>query len=231
MNLTLFGTGYVGLVTGVCLAELGNDVLCIDTDAEKIATLQRAEIPIYEPGLQELIVGNVRAGRLAFSTDMARGVAHGDVQFIAVGTPSADDGSADLSHVFEVAGAIATHMTSFKVIVNKSTVPVGAGEAVHRPWLLCLPSAGPVPIQHLALRWSRTRSSSKRAVRSTTSCGLTGSSLDWVSRLKSSALVISCVRCTARSGMAMIALSAWTAAAQSSQSTPPTPCSPRASVS
>ena len=128
MNLTLFGTGYVGLVTGVCLAELGNDVLCIDTDAEKIATLQRAEVPIYEPGLQELIVGNVRAGRLAFSTDMARGVAHGDVQFIAVGTPSADDGSADLSHVFEVAGAIATHMTSFKVIVNKSTVPVGAGE-------------------------------------------------------------------------------------------------------
>lgn len=149
MNLTLFGTGYVGLVTGVCLAELGNDVLCIDTDADKIATLQRAEVPIYEPGLQELIVGNVRAGRLAFSTDMARGVAHGDVQFIAVGTPSADDGSADLSHVFEVAGAIATHMTSFKVIVNKSTVPVGAGEAVHKAVATVLaqrwPGAHPAP--------------------------------------------------------------------------------------
>ncbi len=132
MKLTLFGTGYVGLVTGVCLAELGNDVLCIDTDAEKIATLQRGEVPIYEPGLQALIAGNVRAGRLAFSTDMVRGVAHGDVQFIAVGTPSADDGRADLRHVFEVARAIATHMTRFKVIVNKSTVPVGAGEAVHK---------------------------------------------------------------------------------------------------
>ncbi|MBV7430824.1 MULTISPECIES: UDP-glucose/GDP-mannose dehydrogenase family protein [unclassified Acidovorax] len=132
MNLTLFGTGYVGLVTGVCLAELGNDVLCIDTDADKIAALQRGEVPIYEPGLQELVVSNSRAGRLGFSTDMARGVAHGDVQFIAVGTPSAEDGSADLRHVFDVAGAIATHMTGFKVIVNKSTVPVGTGEAVRR---------------------------------------------------------------------------------------------------
>lgn len=132
MNLTLFGTGYVGLVTGVCLAELGNDVLCIDTDAGKIAALQRGEVPIYEPGLRELVATNSRAGRLAFSTDMAHGVAHGDVQFIAVGTPSADDGRADLRHVFDVARAIAMHMTSFKVIVNKSTVPVGTGEAVHR---------------------------------------------------------------------------------------------------
>ncbi|BEP94906.1 UDP-glucose/GDP-mannose dehydrogenase family protein [Acidovorax sp. A79] len=126
----MFGTGYVGLVTGVCLAELGNDVLCIDTDAGKISALQRGEVPIYEPGLRELVVSNARAGRLAFSIDMAHGVAHGDVQFIAVGTPAAGDGCADLRYVFEVARAIATHMTSFKVIVNKSTVPVGSGEAV-----------------------------------------------------------------------------------------------------
>lgn len=130
MKITLFGTGYVGLVTGVCLAELGNDVLCIDTDAAKIAALQRGEVPIYEPGLEVLIAGNVRAGRLAFSTDMVRGVAHADVQFIAVGTPSAHDGRADLRHVFDVARVIAAHMTSFKVIVNKSTVPVGSGEVV-----------------------------------------------------------------------------------------------------
>ncbi|GAB2528967.1 UDP-glucose dehydrogenase family protein [Simplicispira piscis] len=132
MNLTIFGTGYVGLVTGACLAELGNDVLCIDTDAGKVASLQAGDVPIYEPGLRELVDSNTSAGRLAFSTDMAYGVAHGEVQFIAVGTPSAEDGSADLHSVFNVARTIAMHMTGFKVIVNKSTVPVGSGEAVHR---------------------------------------------------------------------------------------------------
>lgn len=131
MKLTLFGTGYVGLVTGVCLAQLGNDVLCVDTDAAKIAALQRGEVPIYEPGLAEMVDRNARAGRLAFSTDLAQGVAHGEVQFIAVGTPSAADGSADLRYVLQVARAIGSHMTGFKVIVNKSTVPVGAGDAVH----------------------------------------------------------------------------------------------------
>ena len=132
MNLTIFGAGYVGLVTGVCLAELGNDVVCIDTDAGRIAALQAGEMPIYEPGLRELVDNNSSAGRLVFSTDMAYGVVHGEVQFIAVGTPSAEDGSADLRHVFDVARTIAMHMTGFKVIVNKSTVPVGSGEAVHR---------------------------------------------------------------------------------------------------
>ena len=116
MNLTIFGAGYVGLVTGVCLAELGNDVVCIDTDADKVAALQQGKVPIYEPGLEALVRSNARAGRLVFSSDMAYGVAHGDVQFIAVGTPSADDGSADLRYVFDVARAIATHMTGFKVI-------------------------------------------------------------------------------------------------------------------
>ena len=131
MNLTIFGVGYVGLVTGVCLAQLGNDVVCVDTDARKIATLQRGDVPIHEPGLKELMAGNCHAGRLAFSTDLAMGVAHGDVLFIAVGTPSTNDGETDLTQVFGVARAIAAHMDAFKVIVNKSTVPVGSGETVH----------------------------------------------------------------------------------------------------
>jgi UDPglucose 6-dehydrogenase len=113
------------------LAQLGNDVLCVDTDAAKVAALQRGEVPIYEPGLAELINSNVSAGRIAFSTDVAQGVAHGEVQFIAVGTPSSADGSADLRYVFQVARAIGSHMTGFKIVVNKSTVPVGVGDAVH----------------------------------------------------------------------------------------------------
>ena len=130
MNITLFGTGYVGLVTGTCFAEMGNHVLCIDVDAQKIAALGRGEIPIHEPGLEPMVRSNVRAGRLRFSTDAAAGVAHGDVQFIAVGTPTADDGSADLRHVIDVARTIASHMTSSKIIVDKSTVPVGTADLV-----------------------------------------------------------------------------------------------------
>lgn len=114
------------------MAEMGNAVVCVDVNAEKIASLQMGVVPIFEPGLRELVDSNAHAGRLAFSTDMAYAVAHGDVQFIAVGTPSDADGSADLRYVLDVARTIATHMTGFKVIVNKSTVPVGSGEAVHR---------------------------------------------------------------------------------------------------
>jgi UDPglucose 6-dehydrogenase len=132
MKLTVIGAGYVGLVTGVCLAELGNDVLCFDVDAAKIGVLNAGEVPIFEPGLKELIAANRKAGRLAFSTDLAAAVAHGDIQFIAVGTPSDDDGRADLGYVFDAVRAIATHMTGFKVIVNKSTVPIGSGEVVQR---------------------------------------------------------------------------------------------------
>ena len=131
MNITVFGTGYVGLVTGVCLAELGNDVLCIDVDERKIATLNAGDVPLHEPGLRELIASNRLAGRLEFSTDPVQGVAHGDIQFIAVGTPSSNDGAADLRYVFDVAQTIAAHMEGFKVIVNKSTVPVGSAEKVH----------------------------------------------------------------------------------------------------
>lgn len=130
MDVTIFGSGYVGLVTGACLAEVGNQVLCIDVDAEKVARLNNGEIPIYEPGLDEMIAKNRQAGRLNFSTDPDEGVAHGLFQFIAVGTPPDEDGSADLRHVLAVAESIGARMTSYRVIVDKSTVPVGTADRV-----------------------------------------------------------------------------------------------------
>ncbi|GMV30660.1 MAG: UDP-glucose 6-dehydrogenase [Rhodanobacteraceae bacterium] len=130
MNVTVFGTGYVGLVTGTCLAEMGNTVVCVDVDAEKIARLDRGQIPIYEPGLEELVIANHAAGRLAFTTDPAPAIAHGDVIFIAVGTPPGEDGSADLTHVLAVARTIGRHLGAASVIVNKSTVPVGTADRV-----------------------------------------------------------------------------------------------------
>ena len=130
MKVTLFGTGYVGLVTGACLAEVGNDVLCMDVDEDKIARLQRGEIPIYEPDLDKLVERNQRAGRLKFTTDPREAVAHGLFQFIAVGTPPDEDGSADLQYVLAVAGTVAEHMEGYKVVVDKSTVPVGTADRV-----------------------------------------------------------------------------------------------------
>jgi UDPglucose 6-dehydrogenase len=130
MNVTIIGTGYVGLVTGACLADLGNHVFCLDVDAGRVAMLQRGEMPIYEPGLADLVERNVEAGRLLFSTDVAAGVAHGLVQFIAVGTPPRADGSADLQSVLEAARNIGRHMRDFRVVVDKSTVPVGTAEKV-----------------------------------------------------------------------------------------------------
>lgn len=130
MNITIIGTGYVGLVTGVCLADLGNQVVCFDVDAQKIAVLNSGEVPIFEPGLQQLIENNVAAERLSFSTDVAVSVAHGDALFIAVGTPPGEDGSADLQHVLNAARSIGRHMNGFKVVVDKSTVPVGTAEKV-----------------------------------------------------------------------------------------------------
>lgn len=130
MRITIIGSGYVGLVTGACLAELGNDVFCLDVDQKKIDLLNAGGVPIYEPGLKELIDRNRTAGRLQFSTDVAASVAHGDVQFIAVGTPPDEDGSADLKYVLAAARSIAEHMDGFKVIVDKSTVPVGTGDKV-----------------------------------------------------------------------------------------------------
>jgi UDPglucose 6-dehydrogenase len=130
MKITIIGTGYVGLVTGACLAELGNDVFCLDVDEKKIAMLNNGGIPIHEPGLEEVVARNRAAGRLQFSTDVAASVAHGCLQFIAVGTPPDEDGSADLQYVLAAARNIGKHMTEYKVIVDKSTVPVGTADRV-----------------------------------------------------------------------------------------------------
>jgi UDPglucose 6-dehydrogenase len=125
MKIAVVGTGYVGLVIGSCLAENGNDVICVDNDASKIRSLKRGQIPIYEPGLEELVVRNQREKRLMFSTSLARAVRASQVIFIAVGTPSGEDGAADLRHVLDVARGLARVMNEYKVIVSKSTVPVG----------------------------------------------------------------------------------------------------------
>ncbi|HIX60791.1 MAG TPA: UDP-glucose/GDP-mannose dehydrogenase family protein [Candidatus Halomonas stercoripullorum] len=132
MNITIFGSGYVGLVTGTCLADVGHRVICVDIDEEKVARLNEGIIPIYEPGLEELVKKNKAAGRIEFTTDAARAVDFGLLQFIAVGTPSDEDGSADLKHVLKVAETIGRHMHDYKIIIDKSTVPVGTASKVQR---------------------------------------------------------------------------------------------------
>ena len=130
MDLTIFGTGYVGLVTGACLAEMGNRVVCVDVDAAKIAALARGEVPMFEPGLAPLVASNQRGGRLRFTLDAAAGVRHGEVIFLAVGTPGDEDGAADLRHVLAAAATIGEHLDHDAVVVTKSTVPVGTAERV-----------------------------------------------------------------------------------------------------
>lgn len=130
MKATIIGSGYVGLVTGACLADVGNDIVCLDIDTRKIAMLQAGDVPIYEPGLKELIDRNVHAGRLRFTSDVASGVVHGDFLFIAVGTPPSEDGSADLQHVLSAARSIGQHLRSNQIVINKSTVPVGTVDLV-----------------------------------------------------------------------------------------------------
>ena len=130
MNVTIIGTGYVGLVTGACLADAGNSVFCLDVDEKKINLLNENRIPIFEPGLEPVVRRNREAGRLRFSTDVAASVAHGELQLIAVGTPPGEDGSADLQHVVAAARAIGRHMQGYKVVVTKSTVPVGTADKV-----------------------------------------------------------------------------------------------------
>jgi UDPglucose 6-dehydrogenase len=133
MRITMIGSGYVGLVSGVCFADFGHEVICVDKDTSKIEALKRGEIPIFEPGLEQLVADNVRAGRLSFTTDVETSVAASDVVFIAVGTPSRrGDGHADLSYVYAAAREIAEHVKDFTVIVTKSTVPVGTGDEVER---------------------------------------------------------------------------------------------------
>src|SRR5512144_1532469 len=133
MRVTIFGTGYVGLVTGTCLAEVGNDVVCVDVDADKVARLERGDIPIYEPGLEPLVRANHRSGRLRFTTDADAAMTQAQIVFIAVGTPPDEDGSADLTHVLEVARTIGRALTRPVVVVNKSTVPVGTADSVRAP--------------------------------------------------------------------------------------------------
>ena len=142
MRVTVFGTGYVGLVTGVCLAEVGNDVLCIDVNQKKIDDLNKGIIPIYEYGLEALLKENQQAGRLRFTTDTKEAVKHGVFQFIAVGTPPDEDGGADLQYVLEVANTIAENMHDYRIIINKSTVPVGTADKVRAVILKAQESRG-----------------------------------------------------------------------------------------
>ena len=130
MKVTIFGTGYVGLVTGACLAEMGNHVVCVDVDAAKVERLRHGQIPIFEPGLEPMVLSNHAEGRLHFTTDAAPAIAHGDIIFIAVGTPPDEDGSADLQYVLAVARTIGSQLSRYAVIVNKSTVPVGTADRV-----------------------------------------------------------------------------------------------------
>ncbi|MEE4299577.1 MAG: UDP-glucose 6-dehydrogenase, partial [Pseudomonadales bacterium] len=125
MKISIYGTGYVGLVTGACLADAGHDVFCMDVDEAKIARLKGGEIPIFEPGLEEIVRHNAGAGRLRFGTDAAEAARHGILQFIAVGTPSDEDGSADMRYVRAVARQIGEQLTNYAVVITKSTVPVG----------------------------------------------------------------------------------------------------------
>ncbi len=130
MKLTIYGAGYVGLVTGACMAEVGNHVVCVDVDKARIDALNAGRIPIFEPGLEALVTRNVASGRLKFTNDANEGVAHGSIQFIAVGTPPDEDGSADLQHVLAVARTIGASMRDHKIIIDKSTVPVGTADKV-----------------------------------------------------------------------------------------------------
>ena len=130
MKICVIGTGYVGLVAGTCLAEMGNEVICVDKDQRKLEQLSKGIIPIYEPGLEELINANVGEGRLIFTDDLQTAVKKSSVCFIAVGTPQGEDGSADLSYVYDVASSIGEALNDYKVIVDKSTVPVGTAEKV-----------------------------------------------------------------------------------------------------
>ena len=130
MNITIFGTGYVGLVSGVCFAEMGNTVTCVDVDEQKVAQLKEGICPIFEPGLDSLLAGNLKSKRIAFTLDAKPAVESAEIIFIAVGTPPEEDGSADLSYVLQVAQTVASHLNGYKVIVNKSTVPVGTVDKV-----------------------------------------------------------------------------------------------------
>jgi len=132
MKITVIGTGYVGLVTGTCLAETGNEVVCVDIDQDKVEKMRNGEVPIYEPHLDVLFERNINAGRLSFTTSLDEGLTHGEIVFLALPTPEDEDGSADLSYVLGVSNEIGKKIKSYKVIVDKSTVPVGTADKVYQ---------------------------------------------------------------------------------------------------
>lgn len=204
MRVSIFGTGYVGLVTGACLAEVGNEVVCVDIDAGKVAALRRGEVPIFEPGLAPLVRDNLAAGRLRFETDAGIAVAHAQVVFIAVGTPPDDDGSADLRHVLAVARSIGEHMDRPLLVVTKSTVPVGTADQVRATVGAALAGRG----LDLAVEVASIPSSSRRAMPSTTACARTGSSSAPPANRRWSC----CGACTRRSTATTSASSSWTCA-------------------
>ena len=139
MKIAVIGTGYVGLVSGTCFADSGNDVVCVDIDAEKIAALSQGEVPIYEPGLEEMVSYNLSAGRLSFTTDSPKAVKPADIIYLAVGTPQGDDGAANLSALWSVVEEIAPHLQKHAIVVTKSTVPVGTNARIYKK-----PSSSPV---------------------------------------------------------------------------------------
>lgn len=142
MRISVFGSGYVGLVTGTCFAQMGNDVICVDVDAARVERLQHGECPLFEPGLPKLLAQNIEQGRLQFTTDAKMAVEHGDIIFIGVGTPPEEDGSADLQYVLQVAKTIGEHINDYKVVVNKSTVPVGTADKVSAQIAAVLAASG-----------------------------------------------------------------------------------------
>ena len=223
MKITVIGTGYVGLVSGTCLAEVGNDVLCLDLDANKIRILNEGGIPIFEPGLEAMVKRNVAAGRLRFTTSVEDAVAHGTIQFIAVGTPPDEDGSADLQYVVAAARNIGRHMTSYKAVVDKSTVPVGTADKVRAAIAEELKSRG---------------ADLKFSVISNPEFLKEGAALD--DFMKPDRIVVGaddtraadpCASFTRRFSVTTSASSSWTCAVPNSPSTQPTPCSPPASAS
>ena len=188
MNVVMIGSGYVGLVSGACFAEFGAHVTCVDVDRNKIDHLNAGGIPIYEPGLDDLVKRNVAAGRLAFTTDYDPAIGEADLVFIAVGTPTRrGDGYADLVYVYEAAKQIAQHLSGYTVIVDKSTVPVGTARQVKR----IISEANPRPTSTSP----PTPSSCAKAPPSATSCAPTA----WYSVSKASAPNSCCANCTARS--------------------------------
>ncbi len=133
MKIVVVGTGYVGLVTGACLAEVGTDVICVDVNEQKIENLKNGILPIYEPGLEDIVERNAKKGRLKFSTSLQESIANAQIAFVAVGTPPGEDGSADLQYVLQVANEIGTYMTGYLIVVTKSTVPVGTAAVLNMP--------------------------------------------------------------------------------------------------